>query len=352
MVKYALGCVGLAMALALGAPEATAQDLPRTNLKVLGMFSNLNAGRSVERPFWTEHLTKASGGRVTADYTTFDQMGLKGSELLRLIKLGVLDFGSGNLSMFSSDFADFDGLDLSGVILDFETMRKASDAYAPVLDKIMQEKYGAKLLMMWPNPPSILFCRDQVASLDDLKGKKVRSYATPLSDFIEGAGAVPVTVAFAEVVPALQRGTVDCGVTGSLSGNTTKWWEVTKYLYNLPVGVNPWFTAVSLATWNRLDAGVKALLTKEFVTLEADFWKNAAQQAEQGINCNTGKGECTLGVKGAMTLVEIGAADKAKLAQISKDVVVPRWAKRCGEACVASWNETVGKVVGFTVSAK
>src|SRR3990167_7828525 len=103
MMKHVSGCLGLALVLALGVPEAVGQDLPRTNLKVLGMFSNLNAGQVVERPFWTEHMAKVTGGQVTADYTTFDQMGLKGSELLRLIKLGVLDFGSGNLSMFSSD---------------------------------------------------------------------------------------------------------------------------------------------------------------------------------------------------------------------------------------------------------
>jgi hypothetical protein len=28
---------------------------------------------------------------------------------------------------------------------------------------------------------------------------------------------------FAEVVPALQRGVVDCAVTGTLSGNTAGW---------------------------------------------------------------------------------------------------------------------------------
>ena len=352
MKKIASAFFGLALAVSVGMPDAGAQTLTRTNLKVLGMFSTLSADKVAMRPFWTEHMPKVSRGRVTADYTTYDQMGLKGSEVLRLLKLGVLDFGSGNLAVVSADFAEFDGLDLFGVIHDLKTMREAMKAYTPVLDKIMEEKYGAKLLYMWPNPPAVLFCREPVASVDDLKGKKIRAYSPPLSDFLEGLGAVPVAVAFAEVVPALQRGTLDCGVTGSLSGNTSKWWEVTKYLYNLPGGLSVWFTAVNINSWKRLDPAVQKLLTKEFVYVESELWKNATMQMDQGINCNTGKGECTLGVKGAMTLVNASDADKARLNAVSRDIVLPRWAKRCGEACAANWNNTVGKVLGLKAEAK
>ena len=47
-----------------------------------------------------------------------------------------------------------------------------------------------------------------------------------IGDFIEGLGASAVTIAFAEVVPALQKGVADCGITGTTPAYNAKWWQV------------------------------------------------------------------------------------------------------------------------------
>jgi hypothetical protein len=38
------------------------------------------------------------------------------------------------------------------------------------------------------------------------------------------------------------------------------------------------------------------------------------------------------------------------LKDIAENVVLKRWAKRCGKTCTDEWNATVGKVVGLTAS--
>lgn len=345
MAKFARLVLSVLLA-GLLATMAAAQDLPKTHLKVLGSFSNLNMSRAVEKPFWTQGVSEHSKGQVTADLTTLDQMGLQGTEVLRLIRLGVVDIASGNVSYMSSDSPVFDGLDLAGVFLDIDTFRKASNAYKPTLNKIMAERYNAKLLMIWPAPPQVFYCRQALTSIGDFKGRKIRSFSATIADFIEGAGGVPVQITFPEVVPALQRGAIDCGLTGTLSGNTAKWWEVTTHLYPLVVGWAPWFSAVNMTSWNRLDPKVRAFLENEFKTVEDQFWQTAAKEVQDGINCNTGKGECIYGVRGAMTLVPVSDADKAALAKIAREIVVPKWAKRCGAECAKDWSATVGKVIG------
>lgn len=47
-----------------------------------------------------------------------------------------------------------------------------------------------------------------------------------------------------------------------------------------------------------------------------------------------------------------GKINKALLAGMVTETILPRWAGRCGEACVAEWNETVGKALGFTAKAQ
>jgi len=337
-------------ASALLVTSSFAQELPKQSFKVLGGFSNLNFAKAVEKPFWTQQIPQKSGGRINVDFTTLDVMGMQGTETLRLMRLGVLDFASGNVSYMAADSPVFEGLDLPGVLLDINDARRASEAYKPILEKLMAERYNSKLLMLWPAPPQVLYCRPPISGMADLKGKKIRSFAPTISDLITGLGGIPVQIMFPEVVPALQSGAVDCGVTGTLSGNTARWWEVTGYLYPLVVGWAPWFTAVNLNTWNKMDAKTREFFLSNFKTVEDEFWASAAKEGQDGINCNTGQTPCTMGVKGgAMKLVSVTDKDKAEIQRLARDVVVKKWSARCGANCTADWNRTVGKAVGFEV---
>lgn len=67
-------------------------------------------------------------------------------------------------------------------------------------------------------PAQVLFCNGAMNGLADLKGKKVRTSSRTQAEFVEAFGGSSVTLPFGEVVPALQKGVVDCAITGSMSG--------------------------------------------------------------------------------------------------------------------------------------
>lgn len=335
------------------APSAVvAEDLPATHVKVLGIHSNLNMYKTVEKPFWTDTVSRESNGKISVHYVSMTEVGLKGTEQLRLARLGVVEFFSGNISPMSADNVAFDGLDLIGTTPTMEIARKAVEAYKPVLAKPMAELFNTKLLMVWPNPAQVIYCKPEITGLAGLKGKKVRVGHRSMGDFVEAAGGTAVVLPWAEVITAFQRGTVDCGITGTLSGNTAKWWEVTTHLLPITLSWGMWIHAVNLDTWNRLDPKVQAFFEKQFAKQEDRMWALASKETQDGINCNTGKGTCTYGYKGSMTLVPVTEADLKKLQGWAESTLVPRWAKECGEACVKKWNATVGKVTGITASAK
>jgi hypothetical protein len=52
-----------------------------------------------------------------------------------------------------------------------------------------------------------------------------------------------------------------------------------------------------------------------------------------------------------MTLVEPSEADLKARDSIATEVVLARWAERCGADCAANWNETVGPILGLTAAA-
>lgn len=191
----------------------------------------------------------------------------------------------------------------------------------------------------------MLFCNGPIGGLGDLAGKKVRTGNRTLAEFVGALGGAGVTMSFSEVVPALQKGVVDCAITGSLSGYSAKWHEVATHIYTLPVGWSQVMLAASSKAWNRLDPKVRGFLEQEIAALETRVWQAAAHESDQGFACNTG-GACEFGVPAHMTLVTVSDADRALLAKVLREVVVPKWAERCGKPCADEWARTAGAAAG------
>ncbi len=338
-------CIAVLAGLMAAAP-ALAADLPATELNVVGTWSNLSQYKNFEKPFWEEHIPEASGGAVSVTVQGFNDMGLKGNEVVRLMEQGVVDFGSTVLGYLAADDAMNEAIDLAGLAPDVETARRISDAFKPVLAERYASAYDIKLLGIWPYSAQVIFCNTPISRLDDLAGKKVRTANRTLAEFVETLGGTGVTMAFSEVVPSMQKGVVDCAITGSLSGYSAKWHEVATHLIALPVGWSQVMHAVSTDAWNGLDPAVQTFLETEIARLEDDIWTAAAYESEQGISCNTG-GQCDFGEAAAMTLVPVTDADLAKVQEVLTTVVVPQWAERCGESCAQAWNASVGEVVSL-----
>lgn len=334
---------------AVTALAATAQDLPKTHVKVVGTVSSLSQYKNFEQPFWTQDITTKSNGAITADIHAFNEMGLKGNEIGRLMKQGVIDFGSTVIGYLAGDDPKNEAMDLAGLSPDMATARKVSEAYRPVMEKLFKDKYNVKLLGIWPLGAQVFYCKSPIGSLADLQGKKVRTGNRTLGEFVQAFGGTGVTLAFAEVPQAMQTGVVDCAITGTLSGYSAKWYEVSNYLYVLPVGWSHVTHGVSYNTWDKLDPKVRSFIESEIKMLEDRIWNASAEEISMGIACNTGDGTCLAGEPASMTLVEVSEADRVALTKALDEVVLKRWSDRCGKACSEEFNMTIGSVVSAKV---
>jgi len=321
---------------------------------VVGTWGFLENYKEFESKFWNETLPAASGGKLTANAKPYTELGLKGYEVMSGLKKGAYDAVHALTSYSAKASPALEGIDLAGVIQDFDTYRKAVNAYRPVIEREVAEKYNGKLINIYTFPSQQLWCNlgDKSVtdvSLKDLAGKKIRTYSRTLGDFIEGLNASAVTIAFAEVVPALQKGVADCGITGTMPAYNAKWWQVVTHNIRVRVGYAATFTAINLDTWNGFNKETQDLIMAEAKKLEDEIWAFESSLDQLGMDCNA-SGPCSKGEVGGMVPITPSAEDQAMLADIAQNVVLKRWAKRCGKECAEEWNNTIGKVVGLTAS--
>lgn len=315
---------------------------------------NLPQYTKVDQPLLRDGINKATNGRVEVTLSSWPERNVNGPEVLRLVRSGQVDIAAAPLTTVSGDVPMLDGVDLAGMNADIAQARKVADAMVPVANKDL-ERLGIKLVATYPFSGQMLFCRKPVMSLADLKGLKVRTNGPSASDLIKSLGGQPVSLAFGEVYTALERGTVDCGITGAGSGNGVKWPEVTTHLYTLPLS---WSTSgyfVNLAWWNKLDPAVRAQFEKTMSEVQEAQWKLGVEATNDGIACNVGRADgCKLHtlMKKPMVEAKPEAGVTAALQKHLADEVLPGWIKRCGDRCATTYTEVIAPITGIKYVAK
>jgi TRAP-type C4-dicarboxylate transport system substrate-binding protein len=149
-----------------------------------------------------------------------------------------------------------------------------------------------------------------VSSLDDLKGKKLRT--TPVTrHFIQAAGGESVTLPPGDIYLAMDRRTVD-GFTWPIADAFTRygWQQVTKFTIDQPTYRSGASIAMNLASWDALSPEVQGILIdamKETQTwTRAWFQKNLDEQTD-------------LMKKAGMTFVKPSDAESARWTKTAND---------------------------------
>jgi TRAP-type C4-dicarboxylate transport system substrate-binding protein len=350
LLRFGAIALGAVVAAVL-AGGAHAQQLDKKQFNVVGTWNFLTNWQKLEQPLWATDLPAASGGSITGNPKSITELNLKGTELLRLLKQGVFDVAAALPIYVEDGAAVIEASDIAGVAKDFKMGRDIVEAWMPEMQTVMKEKHNALIVGTFPFPEQVFYCRGDIKGIDDLKGKKVRVQGTSQGDFVSALGGVGVTIAFGEVVPALEKGVVDCGITGTMPGYKAKWTEVTNTLFRLPVGYTVGIWVVNQNVWNKLSKDTQAFLAKQMQTHTDKSWKVIEAETEEGVACTTGTGACSVGPPGKLKLVKPSESDLKGREKALNEVVLANWAKRCGAACAGKWNELVGSRYGLAAKA-
>ena len=99
------------------------------------------------------------------------------------------------------------------------------------------KKVGVVYGGAYSTPEYRIFCREKVASLDEMKGKKVRTIGAGSALMIEQLGGVPVNVPSSEMYSGLEKGILDCAANAVSDLKARSLWDVAKHTTMMSLGI-------------------------------------------------------------------------------------------------------------------
>lgn len=324
------------------------QGLAVIKIKVVGQPSSTGLlTTQIEQPFFAS-LQQETNLPIEIDFKPLETLGVKDTYQLPMMRDGIFDLVSLRLIQNSENEVSLNGLDLVGLNLNFEKGRALANAYIPIVDKHLQEKYQVKILGIWTFGPQELFCNKTIRGIVDLKGLKIRVPGETLAQYIASIGAIPAIIPFDETKAALQSHLIDCAITSASSATSGGWLEYTKYYipFAFNTGINAY--GISLSKWNLFNERQQETLQQAFNKHLNNMWTTSEDLYGRAQSCLLGKESCPEGKKYALIRVDISSEELAFLRKQAKNITLKNWSDACNKeypGCGDEWLKIVGPVL-------
>ncbi len=201
---------------------------------------------------------EATKGELVIEVVPAGALPIKGNDVANAIADNIIQFAAATSGTVS--LVPIYGVSRFPMLFPDENILRSGlkNTLQPIIDAELYKKDVVDLCMWWYPAHSIWTVDKKVEKLSDLEGMKIRVTSPQQGAFIQQFGAIPVTIATAEVAPALQQGLVEGAITSGAGARL--WIENIKYNYHLLLNYGTSFVVVNREAFEDLsDDHQKAL---------------------------------------------------------------------------------------------
>jgi len=268
----------LASALAAAFCGAMAADYQTRIIRFgYGLAEDTNQGHAVKA--FAEDLAKRTGGKMKVK--GFASASLGNDNQMQNALIG----GAQEMTVVST--ATLVGIEDSFGIYDLPFVFHNEQEADAILDGNFGKKLIAKLdakglvgLVYWENGfRNLTNSKHPITKMEDFQGVKLRVMQNPVYiDMFNGFGANAIPLAFSELFTALESHTVDGQENPVNTIQSSKFYEVQKYLSITKHVYSPWIVLVSKKWWDGLSADEKKAL-QDSAVVSRDFERKDSRAA-------------------------------------------------------------------------
>lgn len=306
------GCAAL-MAL-------TAHASAETKWSLFTPFNTNDKPTQLYREF-AKDVEAATNGDLVLEVFSSGELPYKNSDILKALATNQIEIADLAIGPVAGDVPELTVFVLPFICTSMDQFYGAIDEALPLFDARLQDKFKVRALAGWTMPPQQIWLRNEVSSIDDLKGRKIRTWNKMQVDMLDLMGGSGVAITPAEVIPALQRGVVDGAITAVIPAYDWKFYEVADYGFMLNFTMTDQLIAVNEAAFEALSPETRAALTET-----AKAWQGKFREA---ITAAATEAQDKLKAEG-MSLVEPTAEDIEKARAITRPIW-EAWAEANGE---------------------
>jgi TRAP-type C4-dicarboxylate transport system substrate-binding protein len=297
---------------------------------------NLPAAYPADNPhsenlaLFAKDVADATGGKLQITVHPAASL-FKAPEIKRAVQTGQVQIGEVLMSLHENEDPIY-GIDVIPFLAtSYPEAMKLWQVSKPVIEKKLASQ-GMILLFAVPWAPQGIYAKQEINSVDDMKGLKWRAYNVGTARIGELVGAQSVTVQAAELAQALATGVVNSFITSAATGYDSKAWESMAYFYDTQAWIPKNVTFMNKAALDALDKPTQAALLKAATAAETRGWK--MWQDKSGWYLDQLKAH-------GMKVLPPSAALQAGLKKVG-DQLTADWLKKAGtegEAVIAAYKK-------------
>jgi TRAP-type C4-dicarboxylate transport system substrate-binding protein len=223
---------------------------------------------------FTEQVEKATNGELKIRLHLAGTLQINASNITQAVGENVVQIGD---DLFNSGNIAVAGIPrLPMLIQSYEDFARADAVLKPYIEKAFAQK-GSTALASYTYPLQFVWGRKKLASLDDIKGMKLRVAQPEQGELVRRFGGVSITMSAPEVPSALDRGVVDGIFTAGVGA--VLWKDLLKFGYVLIVNVNNSYFIANTDAYRKLSPGLQAELRK--AAEDAARWDQDTMKTEE-----------------------------------------------------------------------
>ena len=274
-----------------------------------------------------------TAGELEITVSSGGALGYKGPELLKVVRDGMVQVSDMLISGVAGEDKIFQVVTLPFLALNFEESKLLNETARPYFDKAAA-KWGQKILFISPWPGAGLWTKRPIASVEEMKGLKTRTYDKNGSLVVEAAGGTPYTLAFSEVYSSLATGVIDSVITSSPTAVDAKFWEVLKYHQPMNITIATDMINVNIKAFEKLDKKTQDAVVQAGKEMEETMWKKQASIDGEKIDICTKNGMETV----------VPSADFMKALAVITEKIRTDWLQDASPEAKALYAEFMAKV--------
>ena len=263
-----------AVALALAASPALAQT--KWDMPTPYPDANFHTQNIMQ---FAEDVKRATGGKLEIKIHSNGSL-FKHPEIKNAVRGGQVPIGEFLLSLLANENPVFEVDSVPFLATGYDDAKRLWSASHAGVEKAL-DKEGLMVLYAVPWPPQGLYAKNELKSVDDLKGVKFRAYNAATQKLASLAGAVPTQVEVPDIPQAFTTGRVDAMITSPSTGANSKAWDFVKHYHDTQAWLPKNVIVVNKRAFRSLDKATQQAVLDAAKSAEARGWEMSMKETNE-----------------------------------------------------------------------